>query len=373
MKILIVTLPLHTNYGGILQAFALQTVLERMGHEVSVWDTPKKRSLPPYKWPVVYPKRMLQYLLKKTEHVFEEQYYNKTYHIKSKYTQVFINRYLHRDVKADLSLFQKGDYDAFVVGSDQIWRPSYNKRIENAYLEFASGWKVKRIAYAASFGTDAWEYTQKQTQTCGQLLQHFDAVAVREASGVDLCKEHFGVQAELVADPTLLIDREVYVGLFKKSQTPVSPGDLLCYVLDESQHTRQCIDKITQLSQLTPFRVNSKIEDKSARLEDQIQPSVEQWLRGFYDAKLIITDSFHACVFSLIFNKPFFVMGNQGRGVSRLQSLLSLFGLENRIITDSSQLTPELISQQLPASVQIKIKQFREQSHTFLTQALSHE
>ena len=76
MKIGILTLPLHTNYGGILQAYALQTVLERMGHEVIVIDKPQHVSLPVWKWPYSYPK---QYIFSKQERIFYEQYYNRAH------------------------------------------------------------------------------------------------------------------------------------------------------------------------------------------------------------------------------------------------------------------------------------------------------
>ena len=82
-----------------------------------------------------------------------------------------------------------------------------------------------------------------------------------------------------------------------------------------------------------PFRVNAK-SDINLPIENRIAPSVEQWLRGFYDAEFVVTDSFHACVFSILFNKPFLVVGNQKRGLSRFVSLLGMFGLEDRLITD---------------------------------------
>ena len=84
---------------------------------------------------------------------------------------------------------------------------------------------------------------------------------------------------------------------------------------------------------MTPFYVNSRYEEFGAPLEERIQQPVEKWLRAFYDAEFVITDSFHACVFSIIFNKPFIVYGNKERGYARFDSLLKIFGLEERIAT----------------------------------------
>ena len=84
---------------------------------------------------------------------------------------------------------------------------------------------------------------------------------------------------------------------------------------------------------LEPFNVYNPYEyDESHPLQERIKPSVEKWLRGFYDAKFVITDSFHACVFSIIFHKQFVVVGNKERGMSRFESLLEMFGLEDRLV-----------------------------------------
>ena len=335
MKIGILTLPLHTNYGGILQAYALQTVLERMGHEVCLIEKKRKPlRLPMWKAPLVYGKRVLKNLAGHPYPIFYEQKVNREEPITRQNTDLFIKRYIKRRIVNDFSELKESDFDAIVVGSDQIWRPKYfNGNIEDAYLKFAEGWNIKRIAYAASFGTDEWEYTAAQTKECARLLKQFDAVSVREASGVDLCRKHFDVEARHVLDPTMLLTAEDYIRLFETAGTPKSPGTLLCYILDETPEKATLIERIAQKRKLATFRINSKVEDKTAPIAERIQPPVEQWLRGFHDAEFVVTDSFHACVFSILFQKPFFVMGNKGRGLSRFTSLLGLFSLEDRLIS----------------------------------------
>ena len=331
MRIGILTLPLHTNYGGILQAYALQTVLEWMGHDVVVIDTPNVKPSPSL---MTLCKRIIKRLLGKHVGVIYEWKHNKEYPIISQHTQPFVDKYIHRKIVSSPTELQEKDFDAIVVGSDQIWRPKYYGKIENAYLSFAKKWNIKRIAYAASFGTDDWEYTHKQTIECGNLLKMFDAVSVRESSAVNLCKEHFGVDVQHVLDPTMLLDKEDYIRLIEAANTPKSKGTLLNYILDETPEKRTLIEQIAKDKGLVPFRVNSRVEDHNAPLEERIQPPVEQWLRGFYDAEFVVTDSFHACVFSILFNKPFVVIGNKERGMARFNSLLRLFNLESRIIVN---------------------------------------
>ena len=341
MKIGILTLPLHTNYGGILQVYALQTVLERMGHEVRVIEKKRKPlRLPAYKIPLCYGKRIAMNLLGHKTPVFYERKYNREQPVVRQNTDNFIHKYIHLVQYDDFSDIKESEYDAIVVGSDQVWRPKYfgNNIIEQAYLKFAEDWNIKRIAYAASFGTDEWEYSSQQTKACGRLLKKFDAVSLREESGVELCKQHFGVDAYHVLDPTMLLDKEDYIKLFTDAHTPKSKGNLLYYILDETEEKKAFIKRIADERGLIPFRVNSKVENKNASLSERIQLPVEQWLRGFYDAEFVVTDSFHACVFSILFGKSFVVFGNLGRGLSRFTSLLTMLGLGNRMVIAAENL-----------------------------------
>ena len=333
MKVGILTLPLHTNYGGILQAYALQAVLGRMGHDAYVIDLERKPlRLPVWRMPVKYARRILRNLTGTPYPIFYEQKQNRELPIVRQHTDKFIKRHIRRKTFAGYGSITPGDFDAIVVGSDQVWRPQYFDDIRTAYLDFAEGWPIRRMAYAASFGTDAWEYTRSKERECGRLLRMFDAVSVREASGVGLCRGHFGVEAEHVLDPTMLLKKEDYVRLFAGGETPKSGGTMLNYILDETPEKAMLINTVAGRKGLVPFRVNSKVEDLNAPLPERIQPPVEQWLRGFDDAEFVITDSFHACVFSIIFNKPFFAVGNAERGLSRFKSLLDMFGLADRLL-----------------------------------------
>lgn len=336
MRIGILTLPLHTNYGGILQAYALQTVLERMGHDVCLIE--KKRQplrLPLWKAPLSYGKRIIKNLTGHPYPICFEQKINREEPLVRQNTDKFVNKYIKRRFVDDFSEIGKDDFDAIVVGSDQVWRPKYFiDGIENAYLTFAKEWNIRRIAYAASFGTHKWEYSSEQTTSCRRLLKNFDAVSVRESSAVTLCREHLGVDVKRVLDPTMLLSTNDYMKLFDANGTPKSNGNLLCYIIDETPEKMSFVNKIAQERGLIPFRVNSKVENLIAPLQERIQPPVEQWLRGFYDADFVVTDSFHACVFSILFNKPFFVLGNEKRGLSRFSSLLGMFGMENLLVTN---------------------------------------
>lgn len=367
MRIGIITLPLNTNYGGILQAYALQTVLQNVGgHEVTVFDKNRFYRSSWKKDIFSYPVRFVQkYILGWNKPIRWEVEWRKNETIMGQYTEPFIDKYIHRRYCDDLSSLKPNEFDAFVVGSDQIWRPMFYPNIADAYLKFAEHWHVARIAYAASFGTDQWEYTEHQTEECGKLLKMFDKVSVREKNGVALCKKYFDVVAQHVLDPTMLLSKEEYIKLFQGANTPQHQGELMTYVLDETQEIKELVANMSQRHSWKVFETNAKIMDANAPIEKRIQRPVEEWLRGFYDAKFVVTDSFHACVFSILFNKPFLIVGNSSRGMSRIESLLSLFGLEDRIVCDlrNGEFDLRPIEWQ---SVNMKLGELREKSMKIL-------
>lgn len=368
MRIGILTLPLHTNYGGILQAYALQTVLKRMGHEVVIIDEPI-RQLKSSKKRIC--KRIIKKILGRTTTIFWEKYSFENYPIVSQNINKFINQYLSRIVVNSPLELEETDFDAIVVGSDQIWRPKYYSEISNAFLDFAKDWKhLRRIAYAPSFGTDRWEYTEEQTKQIAELLHMFDAISVREESGIDLCQRHLGVKAILVLDPTMLLSKEDYCNLINKSDTEVPSGGLLKYILDESDQLTELLSFISNEKQIDVFSVKAKSFLEGSKAEECICPSIETWLRGFRDAKFVVTDSFHACVFSMIFNKPFCVVGNKARGMARFNSLLKMFNQDFRMVDSVLEYQERAIQINQSPNIDFERLLIKKQSLEFLNKAL---
>lgn len=373
MRIAIITLPLHGNYGGILQNYALQTVLKRMGHTVETVVFPWELKQPLWRKPLAYGKRFIKkFVFRKNVHIFYEQWYNATQPLLLRNVWKFVDNQIVTRTVSRFTNIHEGDYDAFVVGSDQIWRPIYSyKPITDAYLSFAKDWKdVRRIAYAISFGTAEWEYTPGQTAQCAALVRLFDGVSVREDSAVKLCKEHLHCEAVYVLDPTLLLSAEDYVALFSDKLSEPSRGQLLTYILDETPEKNHIVQKLAGHYHYQPYRANSRFEDGDAPLEERVQPSVEQWLKDFYDAKFVVTDSFHATVFSILFGKPFIVIANKARGLSRIESLLKMFGLEKHVVYGEAELDVSLDYTLNRQQLQARLQTWREESLGFLRNSL---
>lgn len=336
MKIAIITLPLHTNYGGILQAYALRKVLMDMGHEADVIDRNVKIVFPPkWKMPLIYAKRMFLNIISggKGPEIFRERRLVSEHPFVASEVSRFIDACVAPRAVDRYDDIKAGEYDAFIVGSDQVWRPDYFGRIEDAFLAFTLKWNVKRIAYAASFGTGRLEYTYGQLEQCSRLLKNFDAVSVRENSAVTVCDEWFDYdKARFVLDPVMLLSDDDYHDIASGAMKRPAGGKVLKYIMDPKPEKAVVADRVASWFPAGMHDASVAPRDLSIPLKDRVVPPVEEWVACFEDAEFVVTDSFHGCVMSILFHKPFIVLGNVARGLARITSLLATFGLEDRLV-----------------------------------------
>lgn len=333
MRVAILTLPLHTNYGGILQCYALQTVLQRMGHDVKVLT-----KLPygiSYYW--IYPLAVCKRIIKRYILGKDVDILRAPHEIIRKNTDRFIREYIKKYNFRNWNSEMSKKFDAIIVGSDQIWRPEYFQPIEYAFLSFLGNSKIRRISYAASFGVEECEFTEEQLKICSSLLKKFDAVSVREYTGIEFCNKNFGVDALQMLDPTLLLIAEDYRTLINKTVTKPPKGNMLVYIIDKTDEKVDLVNKIAKNRGMMPFWLDSPSEQNNdIPLKKQVKMSVEQWLRSFDEAEFVFTDSFHGCIFSMIFRKQFLAISNKGRGNTRFNSLLGMFSLTDRLINSDN-------------------------------------
>ena len=345
MKIAILTQPLRTNYGGILQAYALQTVLQRMGHEVVVinreyQDYPSIKLLC-LRLGAILKSLIRRYILGKKEYIIMNPLSSL---FRTKWdgyiVQPFVKKKICRspEIRNSESMrryFARQKFDCYIVGSDQVWRPCYSPCIADYFLkDVPSSADVLKIAYAASFGTDQWEFSDEETSEYSKLAKLFDFISVREKSGVRLCHEFLSVDAQHVLDPTMLLGAQDYIHLIENANIPESTSNLFCYILDPNSESEKIIKSLERDGYKVTYAMLTANPTKSNPRPCQM--SVEEWLRGIYSAELVVTDSFHACVFSIIFKKPFVALGNPQRGNTRFDSLLETFGLRGRLILNYS-------------------------------------
>ena len=362
-RIGILTLPIGANVGGVLQAFALNFILIGMGYDVETLKNYSDRQLS---------KRILCLY-----RIFVEYYQRR-----------FIRRYIRRSkiVIRDEAGFEKIGklYDALITGSDQVWREECTgSYYYYYYLALAKDCLVKKIAYAASFGIgpDEWQADNERVEKLRRLVLHFTGISVREDSGIDICRRFYDGKVLHVLDPTMLLSKDTYLFLCSKilKNLKVIKPHLFAYILDDTADKwriiRNCAD--TASLGITAYTERKKIKNlfllKDLHIAHYMFPSVEQWLANFAIADFIVTDSFHGTVFSILFNKQFIVVANKDRGQARFDSLLRMFGLQDRLVHDYEdyvQCKWETINYSVVNEI---LEQERKKSLAFLKECLRDE
>lgn len=333
-KIALLNMRYDNNYGGNLQRYAMVTVLQRMGYSVEYlyirdnWDDWFNRSVSKICKQSV--KQFARHILHpKTEPWLAWHRESIKYREECKATEPFLEKYIphtkviysHRELE---QVFKKGDYDAILAGSDQIWRKKYVERygLGTWYLDFVpANYGGSRVVYGASFGVDGLEYSIEDQAVIRPLYEKLTAVSVRETSGLQLLAK-YGCnhpQAELVLDPTLLLTKEDYESVINEADTKPAEGDMFCYVLDKTPEIEERIRIIAEENKLTPY---------VASIGGRDLLSIEQWLRFIKDAKFVFTDSYHGLLFSIIFGKLFHLEYNNSRGNARFDSIIGMLEID---------------------------------------------
>ena len=357
---------MHSNYGGILQNYALQTVLKRMGHSVTTFDKKPKPDLTFSQKLKRYPKRIIdKYLLRKRVQIRQERKLYEIAEMRSRYTLEFVSDRIDVTYLKSLKSVDLPNLDCIVIGSDQVWRASYfsetdwlTSRITDAFGAFAERSGVGIFSYAASFGHDDLSaYKKSDIRRIKKLIKNFRGVSVRETGGVGLCRDNFGCEAVQVLDPTMLLDREDYCKLIP--ETEKKRQGIATYILDKTEGKTAIIAEVSKAAGLPEYSLEAKWSGPA--------DPVESWLAGFRDASLVITDSFHGCVFSIIFGKPFIVMKNPKRGNSRFDTLAETLGIGSHFVDENEPFRFTGIEEYaIEDSTYEKLRGMREKSMEFL-------
>ena len=307
MRIGILTLPFEANYGWAVQRWALYHTIEKLGHQPTIinrrWSSNNTSCINSFKrfvyYNVICP-RFKRFVDKETPSVTP------------------VTRTPEETFEVSKHL------DAVIVGSDQVWRIE-NTRLAGLdfFLDFLKDSLIKRLSYAASFGKDTWQGTEDETIKVKNLLQKFNAISVREDSGVGLCNNLFDVESSHVLDPTLLLTADDYNQLLSK---PKSRQELVTYILDSTGEKRYTISEIAK-------QCNLKEVNLYPSRSFTFYKSVYTWLEKIRDARYVVVDSFHGMVFCILFHKQFAVFANSKRGLTRFTSLLGMLGLTERMTT----------------------------------------
>lgn len=249
---------------------------------------------------------------------------------KNSYAKDFAEKYLKLtrwiNTKQDLRRLNN-EISTFICGSDQIFR-YYPCKVHDMlyYFPWVDADKNKLISYAASFAVNTFEADKNQTELVKHYLRRFDAHSVREYDGVDLMHSAFGINCEQVLDPVFCIDKQKYDILAEKSTDKLSEDFIAYYIMWPTKENLKIVEHIKKINNVK----------KAIYLNPPM--SIENWLWYIKNAKFIVTDSFHATCFSLIFNKQFAVIPRETEYPSRFKTLDELSGLHNRFFYNNNKI-----------------------------------
>jgi len=229
--------------------------------------------------------------------------------------------------------------DSFMVGSDQMWTPlAVNLVGYTFFLDFVNLDK-KKIAFSTSFGQDNFNGTPKVCATVRDYLSRFDAISVREYTGVDVCEKTFGVKAEQVIDPVFLCSSEQYDEMLTDVNIKVPKKYLLCYILDPTPEKEAAAKDIAEkegleilsILSMRDYELNSKKWHAGTNVP---RPSTEEFLYYVKNCSYLLTDSHHGACMGIIYKRPYAAITNASRGVTRFETVAKALGLEDRVLYD---------------------------------------
>ncbi len=314
MKIGILTFHWATNYGAVIQCYALQTYLESLGHTVTIIDY-KPRLYDDTLYTFFRFRKFMcisEYLENRKKEQVLISFRNQKLNLSQRY-------YSYKEISGNLE-----DFDALISGSDQVVNPSFllngeGKGLESPTYFLGFDFKGKKIGYALSFG--CVEYPQEGLPFAKKYIKDFNAISVREKTGVDIVSTMGRTDAVVVPDPTLLMDSSFYHQLAEESS---KKNDNFIYSFF-----------IRNIQERKPI-INDLFADKNILWNnDDADYTLQGWLSKIKHSKFVITDSFHCMVMCLKLHKPFVVVTEKAGNVEmndRFYTLLEKMSLQSVIV-----------------------------------------
>lgn len=328
-KVGIVTYWTPDNYGAVLQAYALQTVVSRLGFDCEIvnYVCKARRKKPRFQIPR-NPVNMLRNIKVALE---------KHYRVPQKrdgfrrFRERFLKLTPHYDVASEIDT---SCFSALIAGSDQIWNPNINEWDSAYWLAFASGGKLRKIAYAPSFGRAA--LTDAQKREYAEYLKDFQSVSCRETDGVALIRSELGrPDAVQTIDPTLLLD----VGDYEKCREEYAGRPeryVLCFhvgVVNAGNPLFAIARDVSRRLGLPVITVSNEVYSRSFFPPRFISPSPGEALDLIKNAAFVVTNSFHGMVFSIQYGREVLVYTGSQRE-NRVATLLEMCGIGERLLVE---------------------------------------
>lgn len=373
-----------SNYGQLLQSYALQQKIDDLGYETEIiqYRSGKDKGIK-ISYASVYvsvctiANALRRKLLKNEKNRIEEYdtSHRENIYKRNDAADEFRKNRFHdvTEINGYTNLVKKSkDYSAVVVGSDQIWLPDV--AVTNFYtLRFVVP-EVTRISYATSMGVSS--YPNYAKKPAADYWRKIDYLSVREEQAKNVIKEIAGVDAKVVADPTYLLTAEEWEERIPIEKV-IEPNYILCYFLGNSQPMKKYARKFADKKGLRLVSILSNecnSDDNEFADEVLIGKSPEEFINLIRNSEYVLTDSFHGLAFSVINEKQFYIFYRNRTDVkqsrnSRIDNIVKTWGLENRLIKNSEkeQIDESVIDYSRVSDIR---NRFREESLDFLRGAL---
>lgn len=370
MRIATLTWFTGNNYGSTMQAYAMQTVLKKLGHETEILA---------YK-----PGKAKNLLLKVKNHSLKATV---DYKINELYLKIksggsdtswnnmqLFDTFRDKYMKFSAPLSSENQlrlaaeaYDVLICGSDQIWSPFY---FDPTYaLNFCPD--KKKIAYAPSFGVT--QLPDRSKKRMAELIGRIPYLSVREAAGAELVRELIGKPARMVADPVLFLSRQEWQAI--AADVPEEKPYILCYFLRKNEQYHRFVQKLAGKYGLDIRLIPMVSGDFSRDYAIQEAVGPREWIGLLHNAQWVVTDSFHCTIFSIIFQKNFatfraFSDDNKRSQNSRIDSLLEIAGLKDRIVDEDTGVHIDSVTEEQWKHTQLALEQYAGESLQWLMQSI---
>ena len=357
----VVTLTFHQseNYGALLQAYALQTTIQKLGYKTCILNYHSDG--------ISYWSRKIHLMkdgisLSNIKSVIWQQLQRKkTYHFNQ-----FRNKLTLSEPFDSNNMNQANELsNCFIVGSDQVWNCDCTFGDYHYFLDFVKD-DLLKISYGASFGYS--EIPKKHEKICKILLSDFSQISVREKQGAELIYHLLKKDAKVVLDPVLLLNTDQWKTLLKK----VNKKYVFVYQAEKSAELIKAAQKIAKIKKCPVFIVSNVLRGtfgKNRKNLSNIGPDL--FLSYLYSAEAVVTNSFHGTILSILFNKEFYVEPLKRNNTnSRIFHILEEFQLKERILPLNQKVLDSRIDY---AKINEQLNQYREDSIAFLDAAIKQK
>ena len=332
MKIVTVTSQKARNYGAVLQAYALQKTLLRLGYENLLLDEEIKPSLKGRK-------RTLKVWLRDTVLlVLRKLHAKEAERFRENFREFQAKKLLMTDTYHSMQeVFDRPPQaDCYLTGSDQVFALG-NELVPLRYLEFGSE-TIPRVSYAASLGS--YNMGEAELSYIGSRLSTFSGISMRERQGSEYLNERLGIEAQTHIDPVFLLSPEEWEELMPEKPR-VEGGYILCFPLLGNRNTQNVLDALKKETGLPVVSIQTKFF-KTIRADQYLfDATVPEFLQLIKNAKAVVTTSFHGTALSILFHRPVYSLVGPYKP-ERVQNLCSLLGLSERVVREADQDFPPL-------------------------------